>query len=291
MVVNQEITKDQVQEALDILDKTKVDGKKKFNDGLKKLLMYIGYIMSALGAVGYIATIVILVKGVGDLNFELIGKDGLFFILNFVFGLWIRVGLYTQGVIYAKREFEETIKKYHKAKAKEKRERNVWSFFRTYEFRMGLAVFINTAFQLIMLVVSSLGVIYLTGFEGIGNKIYIYNAFSNLTMFAGFGLLAINSSYEKYVNFKIPVIEEKTKDLIKEREEFDRLEQERIEQERVKLEQERLEQKRLENEQLATEKAKEHINDKEMVKEERSKDTDSVVDDNYIGWFDTTPNI
>ena len=58
--------------------------------------------------------------------------------------------------------------------------------------------------------VSGMGLIYLAGFEGMNNGVYIGNAISNLLMFTGFGFLALNSSYEKYIMYKIPRLKEET---------------------------------------------------------------------------------
>lgn len=292
---NTNISDDQIKKAIEILNQKKDDEKKKFNEGLKNILSYLGYTLSVFGAVGYLATIIIMVTGVGELDFKLMGKDGLFFILNFVFGLWIRIGLYMQGIIYAKKENEQVIKEYHLQKAKEKSKRKLFAFMNTYEFRMGLAIAINTAYQLIMLAVSSLGVVYLTGFEGIGNPIYIWNAISNLFMFAGFGLLAINSSYEKYINFKIPVLEEKTKEMIakKEAEEQAKIEREK---ELIRLEKERQELEKKERERKEQEMIqKEEANKKRIQEHKNGKVTNKVVKNlvaDYLGYeFGTEPNL
>lgn len=137
------------------------------------------------------------------------GKDGWFFGINFVFGLWIRTGFNIQGITYAKDENQEIIKEYHNLKVKDKKEK----WFLSFETKMALSVITNTVYQIGMLLVTSVGFIYLAGFEGIKNPIYIWSALSNLMMFSGFGLMALVKTYERYNELKIPVIKERLRKL------------------------------------------------------------------------------
>jgi hypothetical protein len=179
----------------------------KLNDKIKQSLNIIGFILSALGGIGYIITIFILVFGVGNLQFELLGKDGVFFIVGMVFGLVIRSGFYIQGVKFAQEEYKTILQEYYNLRVVDKKDKRTQS----YEFKLAIEIVISTTLQVAIFMVSGLGIIYLAGFEGMNNPVYIGNAISNLFMFAGFGFLALNSAYEKYHIYKIPYIQEKTR--------------------------------------------------------------------------------
>lgn len=183
----------------------KEEAKKAISEFAKKIINYLGYTLSAVGMLGYIVTILVLVGGVPNVELELMGKDGWFFIIGLVFGLWVRTGFYIQGVAYAKQENEDIIKDYHTLKAKKDGEKWTASF----ELRMTLSVALNTIYQIAMFAVTSIGFVYIAGFEGIKNPIYLASGFSNIIMFTGFGLLALVSTYERYNNLKIPVIKER----------------------------------------------------------------------------------
>lgn len=199
--------KDVMQETVEKIIDSKLKSKVEFTEKIKQVLFYLGYVLSIIGAVGYFITILTIVFGVGDLDFQLIGKDGLFFLIGLVFGFWVRAGLYLQGVIYSKRENEAIIKEYYELRVKDKPENKRKSF----EFVMTMEVIRTTILQITSFAITSLGLVYLAGFEGINNPIYIGNALSNLVMFAGFGLLALVSTYEKYNELKIPVIKERVR--------------------------------------------------------------------------------
>jgi hypothetical protein len=179
----------------------------KLNDKIKQSLNIIGFILSALGGIGYIITIFILVFGAGNLQFELLGKDGVFFIVGMVFGLVIRSGFYIQGVKFAQEEHKTILQEYYNLRVVDKKDKRTQS----YEFKLAIEIVISTTLQVAIFMVSGLGIIYLAGFEGMNNPVYIGNAISNLFMFAGFGFLALNSAYEKYHIYKIPYIQEKTR--------------------------------------------------------------------------------
>lgn len=185
----------------------KGDVKKALSDTVKKIVMNLGYILSGIGGAAYLIIIVILVRGVSPVEFVLVGKDGWFFGIGLVFGLWIRTGFYIQGIAYAKDENKELIKEYHDARVKDKKER--WQA--SFEFMMTIEVILNTIFQVGMFLVSSIGFVYIAGFEGINHPVYLWSALSNLIMFAGFGMLALVKTYEKYNNLKIPVIRERVR--------------------------------------------------------------------------------
>jgi hypothetical protein len=182
----------------------KKDIGKAFNDKVKEALMVIGFILSVLGAVGYLATILVLVMGTKRVHFELMGKDGVFFIIGLAFGLVIRSGFYIQGVTYAKREYKTVLDEYYAKKVVDKKEKRSQSF----EYKMAMEITRTTMIQVVIFIVSGMGLIYLAGFDGMNNFVYVGNAISNLFMFTGFGFLALNSSYEKYIMLKIPRIKE-----------------------------------------------------------------------------------
>lgn len=201
--MNEKMTNEEVKAALKILEAKKEV--RKLSQKVKDILAWVGYLLSALGMIGYFATILTLVLGVGELELEVFGKDGIFFIIGLAFGLFIRTGFYIQGISYAKQEHENILKEYHNEKVKDEKEVTRKSF----EFKMLIEVTISTALQVAMFFLSTIGFVYLAGFAGIRNPIYIGNAISNLFMFTGFGLLSLNSAYEKYILYKIPIIKER----------------------------------------------------------------------------------
>lgn len=201
------LSDDEIRAMMKELNETKKKTKRKLTDGIKKILSYLGYALSVIGALGYLITIITLVRGVSGVNFELMGKDGLFFIVGLVFGLWIRTGFYIQGVTYSKEEHKDILKQYHELRVKDKPEKRLQSF----EFKLAVEIVLNTVLQIAMFAVTSVGFVYLATFEGIDNPIYIMSALSNLIMFTGFGLLALAGTYEKYNDLKIPIIKERVR--------------------------------------------------------------------------------
>ena len=201
------MTDEEIKKKIEELEKNKIG--KKLNLKIKEMLSFIGFILSVLGGIGYFVTILILVLGTGDLDFQLIGKDGVFFIIGFMFGLFIRSGFYIQGITYAKEEFHDTLKEYYDLKVTVEKEKRTSSF----EFKLGFEIFRTTVMQLGTYLIGTVGLIYLAGFSGMNNGVYIGNAISNLFMFTGFGFLALNSAYEKYIIFKIPRIRENIKSI------------------------------------------------------------------------------
>ena len=204
------MNKEEIENRIKELEEKKLN--KKLNTKIKEMLSFIGFILSSLGAVGYFITIMTLVLGASGLQFELIGKDGIFFIIGFTFGLVIRSGFYIQGITYAKQEFKEVISNYHNLIVTGTKEKKRQSF----EFKLGFEIFRTTVMQFITYGIGTMGLIYLAGFSGMNNSVYIWNAISNLFMFTGFGFLALNSSYEKYIIYKIPRIKEKIRVIEKE---------------------------------------------------------------------------
>jgi hypothetical protein len=202
---------DNLKKRIEELENKKLS--KKLNDKVKETLAFVGFLLSTLGAFGYLVTIFILVFGTGNVDFQLIGKDGLFFVIGLVFGLFIRSGFYIQGITYAKQEFQPIITEYNNLKVYNTKDKRSQSF----EFKMAIEILRTTGIQVTMFFVSGMGLIYLAGFEGMNNMVYLGNAFSNLLMFTGFGFLALNSSYEKYITYKIPRITEQTRVMKEER--------------------------------------------------------------------------
>lgn len=183
------------------------DVKFKFKGNIKGLINNIGYLLSIIGIIGYITTIILITQGAQDLELELIGKDGIFFSIGFAFGILIRTGFSIQGVSYAKREFETILNEFDNLKVKNKKQKKTQSF----EFKMIVSMVSSMGFQLAFFLISGVGLVYLAGFEGMDNPVYIWNSISNAISFIGFGFLALNGAYEKYTRFKIPNIIEKTR--------------------------------------------------------------------------------
>lgn len=201
--MNEKMTNEEMKAALKLLEAKKQV--RKLSQKVKDILAWVGYLLSAIGMIGYFVTILTLVLGVGELELEIFGKDGIFFIIGLAFGLFVRTGFYIQGISYAKQEHQNILKDYYEEKVQNEKETTRKSF----EFKMLIEVTISTALQVAMFFLSTIGFVYLAGFSGIRNPIYIGNAISNIFMFTGFGLLSLNSAYEKYVLYKIPVIKER----------------------------------------------------------------------------------
>ena len=193
--------------------KDKLPLQQRINSAVKQTMNFIGFLLSGLGGVGYLITIAMIVFGASGVEFELIGKDGVFFGIGFSFGLLIRTGFYMQGSKYARLDFISVIDEYNSLKQVKQKEKKTQS----YEFKMFMSYTFSTLFSLIWFFVFSVGVVYLAGFEGMQNMVYLWNAISNMLVFTGFGFLALNSSYEKYIVYKVPVIKERIR-LIREQE-------------------------------------------------------------------------
>lgn len=174
------------------------------NEKVKQILNIMGFVFSGLGIVGYLITIFLLVFGAGGIMFVLMGKDGLFFIINFAYGLFIRSGFYIQGIIFAKTEFKVLLNEYYNLRVAKEKKRKIHSF----GYKLTMEIIRTTLVQVGIFLISGAGLVYLAGFDGMNNPVYLWNAISNLFMFTGFGFLALNSSYEKYIIYRIPCIKE-----------------------------------------------------------------------------------
>lgn len=205
-----DITKKEIEQKLEEIKSRKATFK--FTQKVKEWLTILGFILSVLGATGYIITLLIIVMGVKDMDFEFIGKDGLFFIISLSFGLFIRIGFYIQGIIYAKQENLDILKEYNELIAVKNKEKK----FRSFEFKMTIQVISQIFSQVAFFFLTSVGLIMLAGFEGMNNWIYFFNGISNIFMFAGFGMLGLNKTYENYLGIKIPTIKQKIREMKKE---------------------------------------------------------------------------
>lgn len=200
------LNNEEITELVEVLNK-KQSFQEKLNENIRKAMHYVGFVLAGLGMVGYLITMLLLVIGTGSMQFELIGKDGIFFVINLSFGIFVRTGFYLQGIKFAKLYFSSILEEYDSVKLVNKKESKLHSF----EFKTAISYLLATSFQVAWFFVFSIGVIYLSGLEGMQNWIYFWNALSNLFMFTGFGFLALNSAYEKYALLKIPVIKERTR--------------------------------------------------------------------------------
>lgn len=202
-LLKQGLTEEEINKILAFMNKKTF--REKLNDKVKDTMNFIGFILSIFGGLGYLITIYMLVWGVGGLEFELFGKDGLFFIIGISFGILIRTGFFTQGIQYAKNDSKSVIDEYNSLKQVNVKEKKTQSF----EFKMFISYATSTLTSVIWFFVFSVGVVYLAGFEGTHNPIYFGNAISNVLMFTGFGFLSLNSAYEKFITYKIPVLKER----------------------------------------------------------------------------------
>jgi len=177
------------------------ENKQKLNEQIKDYLLYTGFAMAIISALSYIILAFIMIKGFSsaiDVKNQLV-----FSILGAAVGLVIAFSLKQQGIAFAKQEKESktVMTAYYDELNKSKKEKDLHTIthylvISTIKdiFIKGLAVAISTYFILNIFR------------EGSDDWSLLGLAISNIFLFIGFGLMALSTSYDKYIQEHIPVI-------------------------------------------------------------------------------------
>ena len=175
---------------------------KKSHELLIKLLNNIGIVGSILASIADIVLVIIFVIGIKiDIN---ITSTIIFSILNTIIGVLINCLLRYQGQKYAEIENEELCKQYYHKKIKEKKHLSLMQYNIVQTFK-DIIIKGGTSFFLIF------GSIYIS-IKGSENPVQILITLVTLILFACFGLIAMNSSYERFYNYQVPLMELKIKE-------------------------------------------------------------------------------
>lgn len=179
------------------------------SDKIKEYLIYTGIYGSVISALAYLVTTYVIVTGFQtSIDTE---KQLLFSILGALVGLMITALLRAQGITFAKKEPKnmEIMKAYVDAKNKNRKTKKyrtigwyiLWATLKDI-FIKGSSIGISTWFVLYIFM------------DGNGDYSLFLLAISNIFMFAGFGLVAMSKSYDRYNDEHIPAIIAITNDLI-----------------------------------------------------------------------------
>lgn len=167
---------------------------KKSHEVLLKLLNNIGVVGAILCAVADIIFVIIMVFGI---KVEIrMSAMAIFAVVNALVGLMINFLLRYQGKKYAEIENEELCKAYYNKRVREVKyvSFNKWMTLQTFKdaaIKGG-----GTAFSIF-------GLIYIS-VEGSENPIQLLLTLVTLVLFACFGLMSMNSAYERFYNVQIP---------------------------------------------------------------------------------------
>lgn len=176
---------------------------KKSHQALMSVLNNIGIVGSILFAIADIIFVIIFVVGIKiDIEKKAIV---LFAIVNSIVGLAINSLLRYQGQRYAEIENEDLRKLFYDKKAKERKHTltmNVWQ---------SIEIFKDFIFKGCSTAFSIFGIVYLS-IEGSKNPIQILLCITNLILFACFGLISMNNSYNRYYDVQVPYMELKIKE-------------------------------------------------------------------------------
>lgn len=163
-----------------------------------KLLNNIGIVGAILAAIADIVFVIIFVIGVKvQAKFTAII---IFSIVNALIGVLINGLLRYQGKRYAEIENKELVEKYYRKKAESNKKYlpiNVWLLLLSIK---------DIIWKGCTASFSIFGVIYIS-IEGSKNPIQILITIVTLIMFACFGLINMNLSYNRYYNIEVPHME------------------------------------------------------------------------------------
>jgi len=176
--------------------------------GIRKVLLYSGFIGAGISAISYLIATFVMIKGVSsDLTFQ---NQVLFSALGAVVGLLISFLLRSQGITYAKQnpEVHAIMSNYTKEVIKNQPEKKshligwymFWATMRDI-FIKGISVGVSTYLIVYIFI------------EGSGNWALLWLAISNIGLFTGFGLVSLAKMYENYIEKHIPAVIDRTKRL------------------------------------------------------------------------------
>lgn len=179
-------------------EKRKID----LNEKVKKILIFVGFVMAGISAIVYLTLVIVLVVG-----FEKhISKNELmiFLLLGIVAGLLINMSLRKQGRDFARNlpEVKELFIEINKLKGESKniKLRPVW-VYEAIDILRDILIKGASAFATLYFTISII-------VDGLGDVIYILTAISNLTLFTGFGFVGLTNSYDKYLEREVPRIKQ-----------------------------------------------------------------------------------
>lgn len=210
------------------------ESKVKLTERIKELLLYVGFFFALIGGFSYIIVTWVLIKGFNT-SLELENQI-LFSVISALIGLSISFALRNQGIAFAKKEPRsiEIMKEYYETLNKTKTMKQLHDI-KYYLVKATIFDFIIKG----VLVATSLWFMISIFIGGSGNYGLIGMAFANLFLFTGFGLIALSSAYDKYIDEHVPVITERTikikKEIIAKEKEEERLLQIEIDKEKAKL--------------------------------------------------------
>lgn len=167
---------------------------KKSREALLKLLNNIGVFGAILAAVADIVFVIIMVLGV-NVDAEM-SAIIIFAVVNALIGVLINILLRYQGMKYAQVENQDLCTRFYNKRAKEKKymSMGVWLGIQT-----GVDILIKggtTTFSIF-------GIVYIS-ITGSKNPIQILMTIATLILFACFGLMGMNSAYERFYNIQVP---------------------------------------------------------------------------------------
>ena len=179
--------------------------KVEFTEHIKNIILYVGFASAIISAIAYINITIVLINGFETkLDFE---SQILFSIIGVVVGLSISTMLRFQGISFAKKNPYAfgVMKTYYEVLNKTKSIKKL----HTITWYMGWA----TLFDVVIkgtIVSFTLWFILDLSSSGNGDWELLKLAFANLGLFTGFGLIALSSAFDKYLDQHIPAIIEIT---------------------------------------------------------------------------------
>lgn len=179
------------------------DLQKKSHEMLLKLLNNIGVVGAILAGIADVIFVIIFVVGV-KINVS-IKASIIFAIINSLIGVLINVLLRYQGQKYAEIENQELCNKFYKKKVKESKKYISMTAWQAISALFDIIIKGGTA------IFGIFGIVYIS-IEGSKNPIQILITLVTLVLFACFGLMNMNSSYNRFYNIQVPYMELKIKE-------------------------------------------------------------------------------
>jgi hypothetical protein len=172
---------------------------KLFTDKIKRIVLFIGYICSAVGAAAYLLVVVIMNVGF-KASTEITG-DVVFAAITAVVGLLISQSLKWQGIIFAKNEpdVKAVWERFYGRKTKQRKYKSLTAFWTK-------SIITDVLMKAISIITINLGIIYVF-IAGNGDPMRILMAFANLIMFAGFGMTSLTKAYDFTKEQHVPWME------------------------------------------------------------------------------------
>ena len=222
---------EQARKANEKLKKTKKI-KVEFTERIKNIILYVGFVAAIISAIAYINITIVLINGFEtSLDFE---NQILFSVIGVIVGLSISTMLRFQGIAFAKKNpyAFDIMKKYYIALNKTKSIKNL----HTIKYYLVKATIIDIIIKGSIVAITMWFILDISS-SGNDNWELLKLAIANLGLFTGFGLVALSSAFDKYLDEHIPVIIELTKKLDAQEVEKEKKEKQRllqIEKDKVK---------------------------------------------------------